>query len=509
MDSEKFVPVFEQLDNVYANVDDAIKAKHIPRYENLLNRFKKAYGALPKFYCRAPGRVNIIGEHIDYCGYSVLPAAIEQDFIMAYSPVEEGEAGEAEIEIRNIDEACYATITISTDPFQKMQEHSHFVNYFLCGYKAILAHHEDLSKQVAKPKGMKILIDSLVPAASGLSSSSAFTVCAAVTTAHANGMLGKISQQRLADITINAERMAGTACGGMDQTISIMGEMGQAKLIDFVPAIKVTEVKIPDSVCLVIANSCTASPKLLTLGTRYNKRVVECRFAVCAMAIAANKATSFEDCTFKTFQELQVALGYSFEQMLELVNEAFPQKEAMTPEQISQQWGVEDVFSVVASVPHVMDVKNQNTHFDLYKRAYHVLGEAKRVHDFKAVCEDQSLDEETKVNTLGKLMNESHLSCHLYYDCSSTQLEEVTKLARDSGALGSRLTGAGWGGCSVSLVKKEILKEFIDKMYNYYEREREPGQQLWITDDLERYLFATNPAQGACVIDPKFTVWHQ
>jgi N-acetylgalactosamine kinase len=140
---------------------------------------------------------------------------------------------------------------------------------------------------VKKPKGMKILIDSHVPPASGLSSSSAFVVCAAVTTMHANGVNDKITLQRLADITINAERMAGTACGGMDQTISIMGEMGQAKLIDFVPAIKVTEVKIPDSVCLVIANSCTASPKLLTLGTRYNKRVVECRFAVCAMSIKA------------------------------------------------------------------------------------------------------------------------------------------------------------------------------------------------------------------------------
>lgn len=96
----------------------------------------------------------------------------------------------------------------------------------------------------------------------------------------------------------------------------------------------------------------------------------------------------------------------------------------------------------------------------------------------------------------------------MYYDCSSEQLDEVTDLARNSGALGSRLTGAGWGGCSVSLVKKEILSEFIDKMYSYYEKEREDGSQLWITDDLERYLFATSPAQGACVINPQYTLWH-
>mmetsp|Transcript_15689 Transcript_15689/g.24081 ORF Transcript_15689/g.24081 Transcript_15689/m.24081 type:complete len:150 (+) Transcript_15689:448-897(+) len=149
------------------------------------------------------------------------------------------------------------------------------------------------------------MVDSHVPIAAGLSSSSAFTVCAAVATLHANGLTNEVSLEKLADLAVKAERNAGTACGGMDQTISIMGEMGTAKLIDFNPALKTTNVKIPDSVSLVIANSCTPSPKLLTLGTRYNKRVVECRFALAAMALKAGKIENFEDCTFKTFYELQ------------------------------------------------------------------------------------------------------------------------------------------------------------------------------------------------------------
>jgi galactokinase len=90
----------------------------------------------------------------------------------------------------------------------------------------------------------------------------------------------------------------------MDQTISIMGEKGTATLIDFVPCIKTTKVAIPESACLVIANSCTPSPKLLTLGTRYNKRVVECRFGVAAMALKAGKAKDFEKCKFTTFEQL-------------------------------------------------------------------------------------------------------------------------------------------------------------------------------------------------------------
>jgi len=55
----------------------AVEEKHKQRYLNLMRRFRERFGEMPKFYSRAPGRVNIIGEHIDYCGYSVLPAAIE------------------------------------------------------------------------------------------------------------------------------------------------------------------------------------------------------------------------------------------------------------------------------------------------------------------------------------------------------------------------------------------------------------------------------------------------
>ena len=92
---------------------------------------------------------------------------------------------------------------------------------------------------------------------------------------------------------------------------------------------------------------------------------------------------------------------------------------------------------------------------------------------------------------LGRLMTESHLSCSINYECSSPQLDELTKLARESGALGSRLTGAGWGGCCVSLVKKDDLTSFLDKVYSYYTKQREMGEELWITDDLDRYLFAS------------------
>jgi N-acetylgalactosamine kinase len=93
---------------------------------------------------------------------------------------------------------------------------------------------------------------------------------------------------------VAAERLAGTACGGMDQTISIFAELNKAKLIEFNPELKAIDVDIPQSVTLVIANSLTPSPKLLTVGTRYNKRVVECRFGLLIISLKLGLAETYD-----------------------------------------------------------------------------------------------------------------------------------------------------------------------------------------------------------------------
>lgn len=51
------------------------------------------------------------------------------------------------------------------------------------------------------------------------------------------------------------------------------------------------------------------------------------------------------------------------------------------------------------------------------------------------------------------------------------------------------------------------MESFIDQVYEYYTKEREPGRQLWVTDDIDRYIFATKPCSGACVLDPQYCVW--
>ena len=96
-------------------------------------------------------------------------------------------------------------------------------------------------------------------------------------------------------------------------------------------------------------------------------------------------------------------------------------------------------------------------------------------------------------------MNESQRSCKELYECSSELIDEVTSIAREEGALGSRLTGAGWGGCTVSLVPEYLVEKFIQNIkQRFYSRERFSGvvKELGI----DNIIFETIPAQGASLV---------
>lgn len=89
-------------------------------------------------------------------------------------------------------------------------------------------------------------------------------------------------------------------------------------------------------------------------------------------------------------------------------------------------------------------------------------------------------------------MNESHESCSNMFDCSCPELDKLTALARASGAYGSRLTGAGWGGCTVSLVSEGKVEEFKKKLKEGY-----PGYRGLTEGELDEMVFATKPSSGA------------
>ena len=123
---------------------------------------------------------------------------------------------------------------------------------------------------------------------------------------------------------------------------------------------------------------------------------------------------------------------------------------------------------------------------------------------FKDLCADE-INAEEKAKKLGELMNESHASCRDFFDCSSEELEKLIGIIMKLGAVGSRLTGAGWGGCCVSLIKESESERFIQEVMNQFYLKKE--NKLAITDDLNMYVFSSYPASGATALDPQYEVW--
>ncbi|KAJ2768563.1 galactokinase, partial [Coemansia nantahalensis] len=260
------VPSYDALSDIYSSG----LLKHAARFQALIEEFIATYGARPDFIVRAPGRVNIIGEHIDYCGLPVFPMAIVPDFIIAVRATDR-----RRIQLANRDPR-YPACDYSCEPGSAVTINNtthNWSNYFKCGYKGAV---EALG--CAGPRGMQCLVDGTVPSSAGLSGSSALVCCAALATMKANGRV--LPQPDVVAVAVASERYIGTNGGGMDQTISIMAQPHSAMFIEFDPALAVTPVPFPSTtppIAFVIANTLVVSDKAVTAPVCYNLRVVETR----------------------------------------------------------------------------------------------------------------------------------------------------------------------------------------------------------------------------------------
>ncbi len=231
-----YITLKHSLEEVYDNTAGQVAKIHLPKYKALAKKFEEVYGEKPTYFSRAPGRVNLIGEHIDYCGYAVLPAAIEQDMIIAFK-----ESKEPFIDVHNMDEKQFRHQRFAVDKDLKFVDvkEDKWVNYFLAAFR-----HIAQKKEPTLTKGYKALIVSTVPIDSGLSSSAAFSVSSTLVPLAVYGLRDKYTRSEMVPRIIEYERSVGVACGGMDQTISVFAEQGTAKLIEFNP-IKAHTVRIP------------------------------------------------------------------------------------------------------------------------------------------------------------------------------------------------------------------------------------------------------------------------
>ncbi|KAJ8528886.1 hypothetical protein K7X08_030626 [Anisodus acutangulus] len=489
--------MFTDLEAVYGSGSQLEEAQL--RFKNLKAKFIDFFGQPPHVYARSPGRVNLIGEHIDYEGYSVLPMAIRQDTIVAILKHDSTEA-EKLIRIANVNSDKYSMCTYPADPLQEVDLKNHrWGHYFICGYKGFYEYAKLKQIDVGAPVGLDVIVDGTVPTGSGLSSSAAFVCSSTIAIMASIGV--NMPKKEIAQLTCECERHIGTQSGGMDQAISVMAQSGFAELIDFNP-IRATDVQLPAGGTFVIAHSLAESQKAVTAAVNYNNRVVECRLAAIVVGIKLGMEPQEAISSVKTLSDVE-GLCVSFAGTHGSSDPVLAVKELLHEEPYTNE-DIENITkekleTIFAASPTSLDVLRAAMYYKLHQRASHVYSEAKRVHAFKDTVSSE-LSDEDMLKKLGDLMNESHHSCSVLYECSCPELEELTKICRDNGALGARLTGAGWGGCAVALVKESLVPQFILNLKEQFYQSRIDKGTI-SKNDLGLYIFASNPSSGAAIFN--------
>lgn len=353
-------------------------------------RFKKEPGKI--YFC--PGRVNLIGEHIDYNGGKVMPCAISSGTYLAVA-----KNTEMKLHFQSLNFPAKAELHLQSSYSKTGKQWFNFplgvINYLLNNNYAI--------------SGLDMIFYGDLPVGAGLSSSASIEVL----TAFALNELYQFNISRT-DIALLSKKVEnefiGVNCGIMDQFAVAMGKKDKAILLD---CDSLNYEYIPfqsGEYALTIINS---NKQRALVDSKYNERFVECGTALKALK---------EKNSIQNLCELDVK---TFESNKYLINDPV-----------------------------------------LQKRALHVISENERVK--KAVDALKSND----LLTFGKLMYSSHGSLKEFYEVSGKELDTIVEFCKTYGScIGARMTGAGFGGCAIALVKKMALEDFRIKLISYYKNE--------------------------------------
>ena len=240
----------------------------------LVDAFVARFGASPTRLVRAPGRVNLIGDHIDYNGLAVLPMAIQHEIRMLVAPRDDGR-----VRLANVDDA-FEPVTFELGPVVPAHPAGHWANYAQAAGQALVTACGPLG-------GFDALVSGAIPQAAGLSSSSALVVASALALVDANAL--DLAPHALMALLADAEHYVGTRGGGMDQAICLGARRGAATHIDFRP-LRLTPVAVPAGWRFVVAFSGVRAQKSAAAREVYNRRTHECAEALPMLADAAGLA---------------------------------------------------------------------------------------------------------------------------------------------------------------------------------------------------------------------------
>ncbi len=377
--------------------------------------FEREFQRAPETIVRAPGRVNIIGEHTDYNHGYVLPMALEQaTYILA--------ARRTDCQLRawaaNMDARCVAGLDLRV-----RRPEAPWMDY-------VIGVADELAKLGYPLTGADLMIQGDVPVGCGLSSSAALEMAALrMFESLAGFRLDGPGAARLGQRVEN--HFLGLNTGIMDQFISRCGRAGCALFLDCrTYEYELIPVAFSGAVFIIANTRCARG---LT-ASKYNERVAECAEAVRVLAERTGKGgTHLRDFTLEDLE---------------------------------------------ACREHLPDIP--------YRRARHVITENMRTLDACAAMRAGD------AAALGALMNASGDSLRADYGVTSPELDAMTDAARGlPGCLGARMTGAGFGGCTINLVEECESAGFADALMTQYTR----------CTGLEGEVFVSRPGDGAAVLE--------
>ena len=377
---------------------------------SLTERFHEMFGSEP-LIVRAPGRVNLIGEHTDYNDGFVMPAAIGY-----YTWVAAAKRNDRIVEAYS--ERFKEKITLSLDKLSGPPQR-HWSD-FIRGTAAILQAEGHILS------GINLLIEGEVPLGAGLSSSASLEMATALAMTSISGV--KVDRLELVKLCQKTEHQyIGTLCGIMDQFVSAFGKAVHALMLDC-RSLEYKTLPIPSNVSLVVCNSMV---KHELASGEYNRRRADCA------------------------------------QGVKLVRRHLPDVQALRDVEIED-----------------LETWKEEMEPTVYRRCRHVVTENRRV-----VAAAQAF-QSGEADCFGHLMYRSHASLRDDYEVSCKELDLLVDLAAASpGVYGARLTGGGFGGCTVNLTRADAAVQFKSHI------ERTYHDATGMTPD----VYICEPADGADV----------
>ena len=371
-------------------------------YAHVSAVFEELYKRAPRLF-RAPGRVNLIGEHTDYNDGFVLPVAIERECIVAAAPRKD-----KRVRVRLIESEDTAEFDLDL-PGKGRRES--WLDY-------IEGTAQSLIKRGYALRGADIAIKGDVPLGAGLSSSAALEIAGGYALLCVSDCA--IDKVALALAGQQAEHeWVGAKIGIMDQFVVAMGESNHALLIDCrelkARAVKLDTTKVKIAICDTMVKHSLAS-------SEYNTRRREC------------------------------------EQAVEILRERLP--------------GVSALRDVT---PEDFELHKQALPSVIRRRAHHVIGENRRT------LEAAEAFERSDFKRAGELMFESHESLRDDYEVSCRELDVMVEIAsRIEGVRGARMTGGGFGGCTINIVRTECVEQFQNVLKTDYEKQTGIAPEIYL-----------------------------